>query len=81
LSFWRFQHGEEMDITTGFEYINDEGLGQSTNQKCEITLLSSVQLQESPFTYLARFVAQNRQVGTFISKFFFLSQLNFQCDI
>ncbi|EFX88338.1 hypothetical protein DAPPUDRAFT_311486 [Daphnia pulex] len=55
-------HGEEMDITTGFEYVNDEGLGRSSNQNCEINLLSSVQLQESPFTHLARFVAQKRQV-------------------
>jgi hypothetical protein len=60
-----------MDITTGFEYINDEGLGQSSNQNCEINLLSSVQLQESPFTHLARFVAQNRQVRNSFQTFFF----------
>lgn len=61
-----------MDITTGFEYVNDEGLGRSSNQNCEINLLSSVQLQESPFTHLARFVAQKRQVQIFLRYNFFV---------
>lgn len=54
-----------MDITSGFEYINDgSSSGQmSSGQRCEINLLSTVQLQESPFTHLARFVAENRQVS------------------
>lgn len=61
------QHGHEKDITTGFEYINEERIDQLINPgRCEMILLSSTQLQESPFTHLARFVAEKRQVSCLI---------------
>lgn len=51
-----------MDITTGFEYVNEEGDGSLSSAECGMKLLNSTQLQESPFTDLARFVAKQRQV-------------------
>ncbi len=51
-----------MDITTGFEYLNEECDGQLSHEECGMKLLNSAQLQESTFTDLARFVAQQRQV-------------------
>lgn len=52
-----------MDITTGFEYLNDESSDQQSHQECQMKLLSSAELQGSPFTDLARFVAEQRQVS------------------
>lgn len=52
------QHGHEMDITKGFEYLMEE------EPDCETKLLTTAQLQESPFTDLARYVAKQRQVST-----------------
>ena len=52
------QHGHEMDITAGFEYLKEEERGG-----CETQDLSAAQLQESPFTDLARYVARQRQVS------------------
>lgn len=46
-----------MDITTGFEYVNEE----SGDQTCDTKLLTAAQLQESPFTNLARYVAKQRE--------------------
>ena len=46
-----------MDITQGFEYLKEE------EADCDTQLLTPTQLQESPFTDLARYVAKQRQVA------------------
>ena len=54
-----------MDITTGFEYVNDDDNNESIctegAKECETNLLTAAQLQESPFTNLARYVAKERE--------------------
>lgn len=76
------QHGHEKDITTGFEYINEERLDQPNSQVgCEMKLLSSTQLQESPFTHLARFVAEKRQVRSFIPTVLSITEMRLQISI
>ncbi len=56
-----------MDITTGFEYLNESLsfssiINNETVTECDMKVLTAVQLQDSPFTNLARYVAQNRKV-------------------